>query len=267
MARTRESGAAMLANDMHLSIAVPIIWYRASLVFPDPAAALNQPADSPASRCPASPVSSSAATATSRGDSPTPAATGAISFASSAIRAMPTKYLTPDGPKAFDVFNETIAAKGAAAKTVPIRWTIWGPIVWKDARGREYAQRWVAHDAQSLAADITKPERARSVDDCWQAVAGLGIPNQNVTMADTSGRIAWTIGGAIPRRIGHDGMTPESWADGTHRWDGYLTARGFPAHRRIRRTAASGPRTRRSSMARCSRRSARAAMPTAFARG
>ncbi len=59
-------------------------------------------------------------------------------------------------------------------------------------------------------------------------VAGLGIPNQNVTMADTSGRIAWTIGGAIPRRIGHDGMTPESWADGTHRWDGYLAGAEFP---------------------------------------
>ena len=31
------SGVALLANDMHLSIAVPIIWYRASMVFPDPA--------------------------------------------------------------------------------------------------------------------------------------------------------------------------------------------------------------------------------------
>src|SRR6185436_4000394 len=56
----------------------------------------------------------------------------------------------------------------------------------------------------------------------------LGIPNQNVTMADTSGHISWTIGGTIPKRVGHDGMTPESWADGTHRWDGYLTAAEYP---------------------------------------
>ncbi len=100
--------------------------------------------------------------------------------------------------------------------------------MWKDARGREYAQRWVAHDATALASDITKPERARSVDELLQAVAGLGIPNQNVTMADDAGRIAWTIGGTIPKRVGHDGMTPESWADGTHRWDGYLSAAEFP---------------------------------------
>jgi penicillin amidase len=29
------SGAALVANDMHLSIGVPIIWYRASMAFPD----------------------------------------------------------------------------------------------------------------------------------------------------------------------------------------------------------------------------------------
>ena len=111
---------------------------------------------------------------------------------------------------------------------MPIRWTIWGPIVWKDARGREYAQHWVAHDAES--SPPTSPGRSAraSVDDMLVAVAGLGIPNQNVAMADTIGRIAWTIGGAIPKRVGHDGMTPESWADGSHRWDGYLTAAEFP---------------------------------------
>lgn len=221
------SGAAILANDMHLSIAVPIIWYRASLVFPDPLqpSANQQLTGVTLPGLPSLVVGSNGHVAwgftNTGGDW-----SDLVRIERDARDS--EKYLTPEGPKAFDVFNETIAAKGTASKTVPVRWTIWGPIVWKDARGREYAQRWVAHDAQSLSADITKPERARSVDDLWQAVAGLGIPNQNVTMADTSGRIAWTIGGAIPRRIGHDGMTPESWADGTHRWDGYLTSADFP---------------------------------------
>lgn len=222
-----ESGAALLANDMHLSIAVPIIWYRASLVFPDPL----------------QPSTNQQLTGVTLPGIPSlvVGSNGHVAWGftntggdwSDLVRIDPdprdaTKYLTPDGPKAFDVFDETIAARDAPSKTLPVRWTIWGPIVWKDARGREYAQRWVAHDARNLASDTTKPERARSVDDLLQAIAGLGIPNQNVTMADTSGRIAWTIGGAIPRRIGHDGMTPESWSDGTHRWDGYLTGADFP---------------------------------------
>ena len=64
------------------------------------------------------------------------------------------------------------------------------------------------------------------------AFAGLGLPNQNVTMADASGRVAWTIGGAIPRRRGLDGSTPESWADGIARVGRLCRAGGVPAHRR-----------------------------------
>lgn len=218
------SGVALVANDMHLSIGVPIIWYRASLAFPGADGAPRKITGVTLPGLPNMVVGSNGHVAwgftNSGGDW------------SDLVRIDPdprdpAKYLTPEGPKAFDVFQETIAAKGAAAKTLAVRWTMWGPIVWKDARGREYAQRWVAHDAALLASDITQPERARSVDELL-AIAGLGIPNQNVTMGDDTGRIAWVIGGAIPKRAGHDGLTPESWADGSRRWDGYLSPTDFP---------------------------------------
>jgi len=221
-----ESGA-MVANDMHLSIGVPIIWYRASMVFPDPVEpSTNQRLTGVTlPGIPSLVVGSNGHVAwgftNSGGDW------------SDLVRIEPDprdpkQYLTPDGPKAFEVFDETIAAKGGPSKTFQARWTIWGPIVWKDARGRDYAQHWIAHDANALASDVTRPERARTVDDLLIAFAGLGIPNQNVAMADTTGQIAWTIAGMIPRRVGHDGMTPESWADGKNRWDGYLTAAEYP---------------------------------------
>lgn len=221
------SGAAMVANDMHLSIGVPIIWYRASLVFPDPAqpTANQQVTGVTLPGIPSMVVGSNGHVAwgfTNTGGD------WSDLVRLDADPRDPGKYLTPDGPKAFEVFHESIAAKGGVTRNVAVRWTTWGPVVWKDARGREYAQRWLAHDPRLLASDTTRPERARSVDELVDAIAGLGIPNQNVTMADRSGRIAWTIGGAIPRRIGHSGMTPESWADGTNRWDGYLSASEFP---------------------------------------
>jgi penicillin amidase len=214
------NGGAILANDMHLSIAVPIIWYRASFTLGDERiTGVTLPG------IPAMVVGSNGHVAWGF--------TNTGGDWSDLVRIEPdprdaTKYLTPDGPKPFEVFKETIAAKGAASRTFDARWTIWGPIVWKDARGREYAQQWLAHDAKALASDTTRPERARSVDDLLNAVAGLGIPNQNVTIADATGHIAWTIGGAIPKRIGHSGMTPESWADATNRWDGYLSPSEFP---------------------------------------
>ena len=218
------SGVALVANDMHLSIGVPIIWYRASIAFPGADGAPQKITGVTLPGLPSMVVGSNGHVAwgftNSGGDW------------SDLVRIDPdprdsAKYLTPEGPKAFDVFPETIAAKGAAATTLAVRWTMWGPIVWKDARGREYAQHWLAHDAALLASDLTKPERARSVDELL-AIAGLGIPNQNVTMGDDTGRIAWVIGGAIPKRVGHDGLTPESWADGSHRWDGYLSPNDFP---------------------------------------
>ncbi len=220
-----ESGVALVANDMHLSIGVPIIWYRAALAFPDTDGAPQKLTGVTLPGLPSLVVGSNGHVALGF--------TNTGGDWSDLVRIEPDprdpgKYLTPDGPKAFAVFKETIAAKGAASKTLDLRWTMWGPIVWKDARGREYAQHWVAHDAALLASDITKPERARSVDDLLAVVAGLGMPNQNVTMGDDTGRIAWTVGGAIPKRVGHDGMTPESWADGSRRWDGYLSPTDFP---------------------------------------
>jgi penicillin amidase len=214
------NGAAILANDMHLAIAVPIIWYRASFALGNEhITGVTLPGIPPMV------VGSNGHVAWGF--------TNTGGDWSDLVRIEPdprdaSKYLTPDGPKPYEIYKETIAAKGAASRTFDARWTIWGPIVWKDARGREYAQHWIAHDAKTLASDTTKPERARSVDEMLNAVAGLGIPNQNVAMADESERVAWTIGGAIPKRVGHSGMTPESWADGTNRWDGYLVPSEFP---------------------------------------
>jgi len=221
------NGGALVANDMHLTIAVPIIWYRASFAFPEAgnASATERLTGVTLPGLPSMVVGSNGHVAWGF--------TNTGGDWSDLIRLDPdprdpAKYLTPDGPRAFDEFEETIVAAGAIERTVSVRWTMWGPVVWKDARGREYAQRWIAHDADRLASDTTKPERARTVDELIDAVAGLGIPNQNVTMADRTGRIAWTIGGAIPRRIGHDGLTPQSWSDGSRKWDGYLSAAEFP---------------------------------------
>jgi penicillin G amidase len=256
------SGAAMVANDMHLSIGVPVIWYRASM-----ALGTTRISGVTLPGIPAMVVGSNGRVAWGF--------TNTGGDWSDLVRIDPDprdprKYLTPDGATPFDVYRETIAAKGGTSRTVDVRWTIWGPIVWKDARGREYAQQWVAHDARALAADTTRPERATSVDELLDAFAGLGIPNQNVTMADDKGRIAWTIGGVIPKRVGHSGMTPESWADGANRWAIAGTAISLQPNSRassIRRMAASGPPTRPSLATRCWRRSARAALPTASGRG
>jgi penicillin amidase len=48
-------------------------------------------------------------------------------------------------------------------------------------------------------------------------------------VADSAGRIAWTVAGRLPRRIGYDGRLPVSWTFGDRRWDGYLGSSDVPA--------------------------------------
>jgi penicillin G amidase len=224
-----KTGSAIVANDMHLRLAVPNIWYRATYVLPDD----RRPGQTRMLSGVTLPGGPQMAVGTN-GDI-------AWGFTNSAgdwsdliviepVPGDPTKYQTPDGPRAFEVVTESIAVKGFAPVPFEVRSTIWGPVVARDHLDRELASKWVAHDPAVLATDPARIAHARSVDDALQAAVGASLAAQNLVVGDTSGRIAWTIYGAIPRRIGFTGDVPTSWADGTHRWDGYL---GYDEHPRV----------------------------------
>ncbi|HXG87561.1 MAG TPA: penicillin acylase family protein [Vicinamibacterales bacterium] len=220
------TGAALVANDMHLAISVPNIWYRASMQMPDPRAP-GQTLTLTGVTLPGLPsliVGSNGHVAWGFTN------TGGDWSDLVIIEPDPRRtdhYLTPSGPRAIEVFDEPISTT-AGAEPFKAHWTIWGPIVRRDHQGRDLAQRWVAHDAAVLASDITAPETARTLDEVLAVAAGLGIPAQNFVAGDTTGRVGWTIAGAIPKRVGFDGSRPMSWADGSRRWDGYVTGDAFP---------------------------------------
>ena len=223
------SGAALVANDMHLAIGVPNIWYRASILVPD-------------SRAPGQMLTLTGVTLPGL-PSLVVGSNGHVAWGFTNTGGdwsdlviiepdprQPDHYLTPSGPRAFDTIEDPIPIDKDSSAPFQARWTIWGPVVRQDHKGRELAQRWVAHDAAVLAADVTAPEDARTVDEALAAAAGLGIPAQNFVVGDRSGHIGWTIAGPIPHRVGFDGSRPSSWADGTRRWDGYVapTSASFP---------------------------------------
>ncbi len=224
-----KTGSAIVANDMHLRLAVPNIWYRATYVLPDD----RRPGQTRTLSGVTLPGGPQMAVGTN-GDI-------AWGFTNTAgdwsdlvivdpVPGDPTKYQTPDGPRAFEVSTESIAVKGAAPVPFEVRSTIWGPIVARDHLDRELAKRWVAHDAAVIATDPARIAHARSVDEALTAAVGASLAAQNLVVGDKSGRIAWSIYGAIPRRVGFKGDVPTSWADGTHRWDGYL---GYDEHPRV----------------------------------
>lgn len=240
-------GGALVANDMHLSVRVPNIWYRAMLEFPPPApttAGFGEagPAPShPRTVAPSHPRSLIGVTLPGLPSlvvgSNTHVAWGFTNtyadWGDLVILELdpsnPNRYRTPDGRREFEQYREVIAVAGEAADQLDVRWTIWGPVLGADHRGRLRALRWVAHSADQLAAKgITPFESAQSVEEAFADANGRGTPGQNLVVADRSGRIGWTVYGSIPRRVGHDGALPSSWADGSRGWSGWLGAAEYP---------------------------------------
>ena len=95
--------------------------------------------------------------------------------------------------------------KGAAPVSVEARWTIWGPVVGDDHRRRPVALKWVAHDPRVLATDAARIAEARDVDEAMRLSVGAALAAENLVVGDRGGRIAWTIYGAIPKRVGFRG--------------------------------------------------------------
>jgi penicillin amidase len=217
-------GGALLANDMHLGISVPNTWYRLSLVFPG-ADGERRVTGVTLPGAPFVVTGSNGRVAwgftNSEGDwadlvllEPDPGS--------------PDAYLTPEGTRTLVREAETIEVKGERSETLTVESTIWGPVIDTDHAGRRRALAWVALREGGLNASLVRMESVGGLDQAQALAPEVGIPNQNLVVADATGRIGWTIIGRIPRRVGHDGRVPTSWADGTRRWDGWLAPEDYP---------------------------------------
>jgi penicillin amidase len=217
-------GAALIANDMHLGIRVPNTWYRAVLEWGGPAdphrlVGVTLPG------VPALVVGSN--THVAWGFTNTYADWSDIVLLDLDPQDA-RRYQSPEGWRPFERFEEVIRVAGESAESLAVDWTIWGPVMPRDYRGRARAYRWVAHDAARLAASVTPLEDARTVEEAIAVANGLGVPGQNFVVADSGGRIGWSIYGSIPRRAGIDGRLPASWADGSRGWRGWLEDAEYP---------------------------------------
>jgi penicillin amidase len=224
----RGGGPALVANDMHLPISLPNTWYRARLRV-EGGAGGDPELDVTGVTLPGVP----GVVAGSNGR----VAWGFTnSYADTADLVIvevdpenPERYRTPGGWRGIEVRTERIEVARGEPVEVELRGTIWGPILGEDPRGRPLAVRWVALEPGALDLGLLELARARTVDEVVARARRSGLPAQNIVAGDADGRIAWTIAGRLPRRVGFDGRVPTSWADGNHRWEGLLEPERVPA--------------------------------------
>jgi penicillin amidase len=220
-------GGALLADDMHLGLRVPHIWFRAVLRWPDSGApgGTRQVVGVTLPGTPAVVVGSNGQVAW--GFTNAQVDTGDLVV----VETLPgddTSYLTPEGPRRIERLTEVLRVRGQADQELVVEATVWGPLVDRDHRERRRAYRWVAHDPQAINLALTELEGADTLEAAQAIANRAGIPAQNFVAVDASGRIGWTIAGRIPRRMGLDGSTPTSWATGERGWFGWVPPREVP---------------------------------------
>lgn len=219
------SGAALLANDPHLGLSVPNIWYRAALEWSDPAPRRLIGVTLPG--LPFLVIGSNGRIAWGL----TVSYADTADLVTIAVNGIdPSLYKIPGSDELIQIEKrtDTIRVKGSAPVTVESSWTAWGPIVAHNDKGLPIANHWLAYDPAATNLNFIRLETAATTAEAVAIAHRSGIPAHNFLVADSAGQIAWTIAGTLPKRVGFDGRLPVSWTYGDRRWDGFLPPDEYP---------------------------------------
>lgn len=143
--------------------------------------------------------------------------------------AQPDEYRYRGRWEPFEVRTETVDVKGAAPRTIQLKYTRHGPVLLEDlAHHRAYAAR-VAWLEPGMAPYLSSLEyiRAKKWDDFLAAMNRHGMPGLNYVYADRAGNIGWAPSGLAPIRPNWDGLMPVP-GDGRYEWQGFRSMDELP---------------------------------------
>jgi penicillin G amidase len=185
--RLTASGAALVANDMHLGLRVPPVWYHARLVS---AAGATEPAlDLNGVTLPGTPLLVAGST-------------GHIAWGftnSYGTWLDVAQQPCGEGSAQLTVTREEIQVHGEGSVVLEVVSGPDGLLLRADpAQHRCWFGHWLAQLAPATNMNLMDLERATSVDEALALAPGIGIPHQNAMIGDAQGHIAWTIFGRIP---------------------------------------------------------------------
>ena len=139
----------------------------------------------------------------------------------------PTRYRHGGRSVPFAVRRERIRVRGGPDVPLEVRESVHGPIVsdvltGADSFGAPVALRWTGLDPGDRTPEaFAALETAADWSEFLAAVRLLHAPAQNFVYADADGHIGYTASGAIPIRPRGDGSVPVS-GDGADDWTGFV---------------------------------------------
>ncbi len=228
------SGKPLLANDPHLGLGAPAIWYFARIQVKGQGATAPE-SDVIGATLPGMPSVILGRTAKLAWGFTNTAPDVQDLYIEQINPANPEQYKTPTGWASFAKTMETIKVKGQADVAYIARSTRHGPVI-SDAQASHgqlldlnkhvLALRWSALDEDNRTVQAgMKAQKAQSVQELFAAYADYHSPMQNVVAADTSGQVAYKAVGKVPvRSPANDikGVAPAPGWDAKYDWVGWL---------------------------------------------
>ncbi len=223
------TGKPILANDPHLALSAPIVWYLARIVTPEgwvkgatilgaPIVGLGQ--------------NDSIAWGFTTADTDVQDL-----FIETVDPSDPSKYMTPDGAKFFETREETIHVKDAADVKLTIRSTRHGPVISDVSEdvgslaepGKVIALAFTGLGERDTTAEaIMRLNAARNWGEFLDAMRVYQTPTQNIVYADVAGDIGYLSPGLVPLRKGGDGLAPVDGASSAFDWIGTIPFEQLP---------------------------------------
>ncbi len=208
--------AAMLANDMHLALRVPNIWFRASWYLQDGRRITGVTLPGLPSMVVGSNENIAWGFTNSYGDWD--------NIIVLQTNNEQTQYLSPQGWQDFKLYKHTIVSSSGQTKTHITIETQWGPVIGKNHKGELLVHQWLAYAPQAVNLNVLQLEQSRALNEALNIAATMAMPPQNIVIADSTGQIGWTIAGLLPER------DPLSTEVQSLPWRGYLHAADYPQY-------------------------------------
>lgn len=233
------SGKPLLANDPHLALSAPAIWYFARLKVP--ASGNRKALDVIGATLPGMPTVVLGRTAGVAWAMTNTGSDVQDLYLEQIDGANPGRYRIPEGWADFTQREETIRVKGQPDLKIIVRSTRHGPVISDDSTNyadvidtKRYAValRWLALDASNQTVRVgLDMNLAQNVDELLAAFAAYHSPMQNLVAADTSGKTVFRTIGVVPQRATGDdirGIAPAPGWEAKYDWTGLLPAAELP---------------------------------------
>ena len=214
--RHTDTGAPYLANDPHLAIQMPSIWYEVGLHAPG----LDVVGFSFAG-VPGVIVGHNEKIA------------WGVTNLGPDVQDLFIEKINPDNPRQYqfqgemvdmEIDQQVIRINGGGFEHLTIRSTHHGPIISDVIKDVDLAlaYQWSASQPSRVLQSVILLNQAQNYDQFREALSYWDVPGQNFVYADTEGNIAYQATGLIPIRKAGTGLVPVPGWDGEYDWEGFI---------------------------------------------